>query len=588
MKTKALVLAGVTLLTPACATYMSTSNGVTTIKFGAEAQYEKLKVLNDRVNVARKQLLERFGEDAAAESATIDAVSKELAAIRAQLTPMKSNGAPYKSVDENLTDAENWNETTRLGLAAHVALKAAEDRVLADPGLTAQELDATDTTVKAFARGVRKEWKNVADKDTRRMTELRQTTAAGPELREKARAEAEVRAATKAREDARRRAEQAIQEGKASEAQVRKRLAAAEVPSEAEVAALAASVEKVAAISEREAEKGERLLLDARIARALDGEDAGPALQALLQGTVATTGQSKGKTLSVPLTVKKNHCVVWLGRFAAYTGSEQVKEEKLVVAGDATAAQQFTYWAERVGHEGGRAFQLRGLCATRDVKATVSAKLEFTGTKNGVRYAALDFEKSLFPRSLATKLEIDMPDHCDAEAWAAMWLAPVPGSFGYLRGEPVVVSQDRAFFAGGPGASSNNIQDLSRTPPKAVKFTHQLKWQRCDLEYGDAPVSKSMKACGDRIEKRYESQWKAIDRVRDVASGMSNSTVKFYSPAAEEKASRLRQKYDDDFARECQPMEDKAQKAFEKRFEKLVDQLTDAKPVDVLFDTAAK
>ena len=64
--------------------------------------------------------------------------------------------------------------------------------------------------------------------------------------------------------------------------------------------------------------------------------------------------------------------------------------------------------------------------------------------------------------------------------------------------------------------------------------------------------------------------------------------MKFYSPAAEEKASRLRQKYDDDFARECQPMEDKAQKAFEKRFEKLVDQLTDAKPVDVLFDTAAK
>jgi hypothetical protein len=590
MKSHVILLAGLAVLIPACAVHTTTVNGVTTVKFGAEAQFENLNELNERVNAARKHLLERFGDDPAKEAAEIASVTKELAAVREPLMKMKSNGAPWKSVDENLSDAENWNATTRAGLDAQLALKAMEEHVFEEPGPTAQQLDQTDATVKAFTTNVRKEWANVAESDTKRMRELRQNVAAGPELREKARAEAQQKAEAKAREDARRRAVQAINEGKGSEEQIRKRFAAVEVPSEAEVAALAASVEKVAAISPAEAVKGQRLLLDARIARALDADDPAPAFQALFQGVVATSGQSKGKALSVPLKVAKGHCVVWFGRYAAYTGSEKLLEDKVLVPGDATAAQRFTYWSERVGNDSARAFELRGLCATREVKATVSAKLEFTGTKNGVRYVALDFEKGRFPKELATKLELDVADHCDAEAWASMWLSPVPGSLGYVRGEPVIISQDSVQYAGGPGQRDRGYPSdgIVRVPPKAVKFTHQVQWARCDQQSGEAPASKAIKACSDRIEKRYEGQWKAIDRVRDVADGMSTSAVKFYSPAAEEKASRLRQKFDDDFARECQPLEDKAKVAFEKRFEKLVDQLTDTRPVDVLFDTAAK
>jgi hypothetical protein len=167
-----------------------------------------------------------------------------------------------------------------------------------------------------------------------------------------------------------------------------------------------------------------------------------------------------------------------------------------------------------------------------------------------------------------------MPDHCDPEAWAAMYLSPIPGSFGYLRGEPVVVSGDRAFYAAQPGqyAIGTREEDLSRTPPAAPKFTHRVKWSRCNPQ-GAAPASRALKACTDRIERRYESQWKAIEQVR---------ALKVHSPATEEQASHLRKKFDDDFVRECQPLEDTAQKAFEARFEELMVQLTEARPVDVL------
>jgi hypothetical protein len=562
---------------------MTTSNGMTVIKFGAEAEYEKLKVLNERVNTARKSLLERYGDKPEEELASINAVAQELAAVRKELTPMKSNGAPYKSVDENLSDANDWNESTRRGLASQQAIKERESRVLAEPGLTPQELDATETIVKAFTTNVRKEWKNVADNHLKRMKELRDTTAAGPELRAKAKAEAERKLAEKAKEEARHNAQQARYQADQLQRKIQQTLERAEVPSEADIATLSELVQKIAAGDLDEAKRGEKLMLDARIVRALDQEAAGPAMQALFPGAVVTTGQTKGKALSVPLSVKKNHCAVFIGRFANFTGSELIKEQVLGAPGDGTAAQKFTMWATHAGNNS-RVFELHGMCALRDVKGTVGAKLEFTGSKNGVRYVVLDFEKPAFPRLLASHLNIDMPDHCDPEAWSAMWLNPVPGSLGYLGGEPVVVSTDRAYFAGDPGESQSfDLDRLERAAPKSVKFTHQLKWKRCNLDYAEAPVSKQLKACSDKIDKRYESQWKSVERVRDVADGMSTSTWKYYSPAAEEKASRLRIAADKDWDRECQPIEDKMEKTFARRFEKLVDQLTDDKPVDVLY-----
>jgi hypothetical protein len=562
---------------------MTTSNGVTTIKFGAEAEYEKLKVLNERVNQARKSLLERYGDKPDEELVTINAVAKELAAVRQELTPMKSNGAPYRSVEENLTDAIDWNESTRRGLASQQAIKEREARVLAEPGLTPQELDATETIVKAFTTNVRKEWKNVADNHTKRMKELRDTTSAGPELRAKAKAEAERKAAEKAKEEARQNAQQARYQADQLQRKMQQTMEKAEVPSEEDINTLAGLVQKIATGDLDEARHGEKIMLDARIVRALDQENAGPAMQALFQGTVATSGQSKGKTLSVPLNVKRGHCAVFFGRFANFTGSELIKDPVLGVPGDSTAAQKFSMWANHAGGNS-RVFELHGFCALRDVKGTVGASLEFTGTKNGVRYVVLDFEKPQFPRLLASHLNIDMPDHCDPEAWASMWLNPVPGSLGYLNGEPVIVSTDRAYFAGDPGDNQSfDLDRLERAAPKNVKFTHQLKWKRCNLDYPEAPVSRSLKACSDKIDKRYESQWKSVERVREVADGMSTSTWKYYSPAAEEKASRLRIAADKDWERECQPTEDKMEKTFAKRFEKLVDQLTDDRPVDVLY-----
>ena len=561
MNTRTLVLAGIGVLAPACVT-LTTVDGVSTVKPDVDRALEDL---DGRINLARKSLLQRLGDDPARESAAIGTVSKELAAIRAQLTPLKSNAPAFKAVSENLFDAENWNATTQAGLQAHLALKTMEKRALEDRLPSAQDLDTTERTVRAFTSNVRREWKGLADTHAQRMSELRKTVAAA-ELREKQRADAQALAAAKEREETRRQAEKSVLEGRPLIAQVKKRLGALEVPSEEEISALAALVERAAATSSPEAREGRRLLFDARIARALVGDQPAPLLQVLFKADSATGGQSSGKDLSVPLTVKKGHCLVWVGRYTSYTGAERAQEKQVVVPDDASAAQRFSYES--------RAFELRGLCATRDLQATFTAKLEFTGTDNSVRFATLDFEKSHFPRELAANLLIDMPDHCDPEAWAAMYLSPIPGSFGYLRGEPVVVSSDRAFYATEPGQYSvgHREEDLIRAPPDAPKFTHRVKWSRCDPQ-GAAPASKELKACTDRIERRYESQWKAIERVR---------AVKIRSPATEEQAAHLRKKFDDDFVRECQPLEDRAQKAFEARFDELMEQLTDTRPVDVL------
>lgn len=587
MKTNAIVLVGLGLVAPGCATYVSTVGGVTTVKFGAQATQEKLKVLNGQVNAARKSLLLKVGADPAGERAAMDSLGQQLAALRIELDTMKSGSKPWLSVDDNLRDAAHWNQTTQAALHTQLALRALEARALEDPPPSAQDLDAGEAVVQAFAKNVRKEWKDFAGSASKRMQQVRQNVAAGPELREKARAAAQAKAEAEAREDAKRRAAQAVREAGDVGQVVRKRIEAAGAPSEAEVAALAAALDKVVAIAPDEAVEGQKLLLNARIVRALDGDEPGAALQALLGGEVTAKGQSKGKALSVPLKVKKNHCLVWVGRYASYSGTERFEHEELVPSGDVMAAQRFTYAAPGLGYGKGQAFELHGACATRDVSAALTAKLEFTGTKNGVRYVALDFERSRFPRDLATRLRLDMPDHCDPEAWASMWLNPVPGSLAYAGDEPVIVSGDNAHYAGRPGDPGRTSR-LGRAPPPTVKFTHQLAWKKCDDESGESPTSRALKACGDRIEKRYAAQWKSIDHARDIASDMSNKYVKYYSPAAEEKASRLRDAYDRDWDRECKPMQDKAQKAFSRRFESLVDQLTDARPVDVLFDTAAK
>ncbi len=563
---------------------------------GSKSTYDKLKAINDRVNATRKVLLQQVGNDLPAEKAKLDQATQEAKQERADLTnDLRSETKAFDSVNDNLTDVESWLASSKLAWESESALHAVWD----GKTLNGAALPDADTKVKAFSDGARKEWKGAAEGATKRLAKLHTDVTEEPQRR----AQAEAKAEAKAKSDATRaQKEQVADAGRAANQALQanyKTLSKGDVPDEASLAALEArsdEVEKLEAGTGRFYRTQAGLM---RIAAALDQPDAADRLKALLEGEVDSHGDAKGKSYSVPVKAKKDHCYVLLGRFISWGGQEKLTDPQLVSPREGLPVQEFGIrwynesnneapWLSMYGH---------GFCTSHDLTATFKGNLQVAGTRNGLRYVVMDFERAKFSPLLASHLELNMPDHCDSDAWAQMFLNAVPGTVAYLNAEPVLVTRvddvggntDASIVFPNPGGdwSTTRKSALTSEPPKAVRILHPFTWKDCPGKDNNdqmprGAASRAIVECGDRITAKYGNEWKQVEAMRRAADNVSSSQVQYYSPEAEARAGKLMDLYDQEFAKKCQPLVDKTKKSIEDKFNKLVDQLTDTPPQDPL------
>jgi hypothetical protein len=577
-----------------------TVNGQTRmVRIGGGSSRDKLNDLNDKVNAARKLLIERVGSDPQNERASIEKARQALAVARAGLTDdLKRDKAGYDSVASNLGDAERWNESSATALEAELALAPAIKADAAGQEITAAQLAAIEAKVDAARGNAFEGWKNVTDNQVNRLSTLKSNVAAGPARREEARQRAEAQAKREALEKQQAAAQKVGHEANEALRAAYDKLSRYDVPDEAMIAAIeqrAAAVEGIIPTGGQFYRNEAGLL---RMYFNLDQADAADRLKTQFGGAIASKGEAHAKTFKVPVKAQANHCYVFFGKIISWGGQEKIIDLTTETPSTGAPMQEFHigFANESSLHDKWRGMEVQGACAVQAGQLFFGGGLQVAGTRNGLRYAVLDFTRGEFPTLLATHLNLELPDSCDADAWATMFTNPVPGTVGYVGGEPVLLTSAdpvggngdiNIVFAGNPYASSNPRKNsVSSTPPQRVTFKHPFEFKRCPERVNGvmprAPLSRQIAECEASIERKYAAAWASVDAARERADRSSTNYVKFYNPAAEEQAGRLREAYDRDWDAKCKPIEERAKKTLEAKFNKLVDSLTDKPPADAV------
>ena len=507
-------------------------------------------------------------------------------------TNLANEQKAYASVNENLSDAEAWLNGSAAVYDAEFALRPALEADAAGREVSAAQLSELDAKVSVAAQRSGQAWKNVADSQQQKLATLKKNIAEGPARREAARQRAEARAKSEALEKQQQQAQQAGRDANDALHRAYTALAKYDVPDEA----MLADVEQKAAVVEGIIPTGGQFYRNEagllRLYANLNQPDGAERVKAQLGGNIAAKGEAHGKDFKASVKAAANHCYVFVGEIISWGGQEQIIEPKFE---SAAQMQEFSigFANEAMLNDKWKGIEAYGACAVSPGQVSFSGGLKVAGTKNGLRWVVLDFAKNEFPVLLATHLNLRLPDDCDPDLWAAMFLNPVPGTIGYVDAEPVLLTgadpvggnrDINLVYAGSHKWSNAKKSSVLSAPPKRVSFKHPFEFNKCpgrvDNVWPKAPLSRQIAQCEANIDKKYEGAWAGVDRARDAADRVSTNYVKFYNPAAEEKAGRLREAWDRDWDAQCKPLVAKAEKTLEARFNKLVDTVVDAPPAD--------
>jgi hypothetical protein len=551
-----------------CAIWLSASSA------RADSVRDELGRINDIVNDARKNFQKTLGKDPAREASRLDDAAKLLNKARAAFKPkLESNKKVYAFVEDNLSDAEDELKAERMVLecarrTSEIAAAQRDGKTVSD-----EQLDALDRAVARLKKGPVAGWGKSPPYYAKRAKQLR---AENPRIAERAR-----KAATrKAEQQAAQRRGDAARALSAIELAVKRNQ---EITGDL-LTALAEAMEPLVATDEGAVSyfRAELTRYTALSMWSKADPDAAEAIAATLGGDLVTSGRTKGKKLKLSFKVASGRCYALFGQFASWSGSERVNK---FAWNEAKSGKPLQTW--KVWRRDGNAPRIRGFCTRADGKVGASAELEFAGSRNGLRYAVVSWERSAFPVALAGKLSIDLGDACDFDHWSGLWTDPVPGTFAYVDGEPVLVTAPGYKANGGylpisvvrlgsGGSRDARAERMTIAVPKQLTFRSQFSFKGCPNDYDRgtavAKLSRSIVACYDKIEKKYEGKWRKVTRLREAADRKGA-----ISPYAERLAEKIDAQATRDQNKKCVPIENKAKKLAERTFNSLVDTLTDAR-----------
>ncbi len=300
-------------------------------------------------------------------------------------------------------------------------------------------------------------------------------------------------------------------------------------------------------------------------------------------GPVATSGTTKGDKLKIVIDAKQGHYSLW-SRWKSRSGGEKINDFAWVAKKGNTWLQRYSIFFQKMPFN-----TMYGFCATKDSKVTATGTLKFAGTRNGLEYVVVGWDKASFPVQEAVDLRVWVGDRCDIDSWSRLWTDPIPGTIVWRGKEAYLLSSpDRA---GQLWVTMNNLTasdrvrarkpELSDTAPASRAFKTQVRVPKCSgTKYATSKLSMKLAKCNERHDAKYDKLWDTARRQKDNARSIGGWR------AADRKLKRLPEQQRKDWDRTCGPTRRKIEKAWEAGFNQLVDQYTDNPPAPMTMRAA--
>lgn len=286
-------------------------------------------------------------------------------------------------------------------------------------------------------------------------------------------------------------------------------------------------------------------------------------LTKLWQGEIVQSGTTSAKAFKVTVKAEPMNCYAILPHFIE-RGTTAKLEMNWFAKKDATWMHPWEIQEPTA----------RGFCATKAVAAELTGTLEYAGSNKGIEYHVMRWEMAKLPMTVASRLYTWSLDECDAAHWKDHFMNPVPGTFYYGTGEPVV---------GGKNPDGTDGGGNSVTVPDAWKFEQGWMtpgsysgWRTsCGGDDVINPLGKQLEACFIANDKafgpKYDAAQAAVDRATiltyDGAVARRDAIDKQWGNAQETR---------------CMPIAKKIQAQMVAAYNELVDWYKNTKPVPAL------
>ncbi len=249
----------------------------------------------------------------------------------------------------------------------------------------------------------------------------------------------------------------------------------------------------------------------------LGGDAAKAELAKLWEGEVVASGTTSKKEFKVNLKAEAGMCYALVPQWIERGGESKMEGDWRAKKDGAYAhlfrvEQRLTEGSftttRNIGH---------GLCATKPVTIDFEGELEYAGSNKGIEYHIVRWEKSKFPLIIASRLYTWTTDDCDPNHWKDRFMNPIPGTFYYGSGLPVVGKDN-------PDGSEGGGSEV--TVPEAWKFKEgwmapgsYSSWRtQCGGEDALNPLGKQLEACFIANDKAFEPKWNAANAAVERAT----------------------------------------------------------------------
>jgi len=231
-----------------------------------------------------------------------------------------------------------------------------------------------------------------------------------------------------------------------------------------------------------------------------------------------------------------------------------------------------------------------GGCALEAMDVSMSVKLSYAGTQNGLRYVVVEHAREKLPTYIQVDLEPMLNDSCDVENWTNMWLQPLPGAVLYGGSAPFLAydagtAEEMWMTAWDPAKHEVRVQrkNVSSEAPKQFKFDPNAKFGKCPrkLENAHSPEGMKVAQCYAALDRKYDPLFNAAEKARD------NATTLLSEINANKRLKALNNQYADEEDRTCGKIEDDVHKKMQAAYNKIVDFYMSTPPKND-FDRAAE